>query len=87
MFGENFIWWYLKSYDKQLVNIKIDEDVRWQASRNIAWLQAWLDENTDRKQFDQWVRRANKMQDPMARGWRAPRKPTSAGHSRGLSRS
>jgi hypothetical protein len=66
MFGENFIWWYLKSYDKQLVNIKIDEDLRWQASRDIAWLQKWLDQNTDRKQFDQWVRRANKMQDPIA---------------------
>jgi hypothetical protein len=87
MFGENFIWWYLKSYDKQLVNIDIDEDIRWQASRNIASLQAWLYENTDRNQYEQWVRRANKMQDPIAQGWRAPRKPTFAGHSRRHSRS
>jgi hypothetical protein len=66
MFGENFIWWYLKSYDRQLVNINIDdEDIRWQASRNIASLQDWLYKNTDRNQYEQWVKRANKMEDPI----------------------
>jgi hypothetical protein len=59
------------------VTVRKHEDVRWQASRNIASLQVWLYENTDRNQYKQWVRRANKMQDPIARGLRAPSRPTS----------
>jgi hypothetical protein len=43
MFGENFIWWYQRSYDKQLVNIESkDEDIPWQAGRDIDSLRRWL---------------------------------------------
>jgi hypothetical protein len=58
MFGENFMWWYLKSYRHQLVPLE------WEAGHHIAELMKWLSRNADRSQLAEWSERAEKMGDP-----------------------
>ena len=59
MFGENFCWWYMKSYRDQLVPLD------WQASRHIAALMNWIERNADKTQLAKWRERAMKMDDPV----------------------
>lgn len=58
MFGENFSWWYVKSYETQLVPLD------WQASRHIAALMKWIEDNTDEIELARWRERARSMDDP-----------------------
>jgi hypothetical protein len=58
MFGENFCWWYIKSYRDQLVPLD------WQASRHIAALMRWIERHADQTELDRWRSRAVAMGDP-----------------------
>ena len=58
MFGENFVWWYLKSYQKQLIMLD------WQAARDVQQLNDWLIKHATRERYQAWVRRAETMEDP-----------------------
>jgi hypothetical protein len=58
MFGENFWWWYVKSYRDQLVPLD------WQASRHIAALMDWMERNADQNEMERWRKRAVEMGDP-----------------------
>ena len=42
MFGENFCWWYSRSYEHQLVPLN------WQAGRHIKWLMNWIEDSAPR---------------------------------------
>jgi hypothetical protein len=57
MFGENFIWWYLKSYQQQLVPLN------WQAGKDVQSLEEWLNGRVEDVQWRQWIKRANEMDD------------------------
>jgi hypothetical protein len=59
MFGENFVWWYLKSYRQQLVTLD------WQATRDVQWLTDWLVKHAQHERHQDWVRRAEAMEDPI----------------------
>jgi hypothetical protein len=58
MFGENFCWWYIKSYEDQLVLLD------WQASRHIAALMEWIERTAGRTEMGRWRKRAVEMGDP-----------------------
>jgi hypothetical protein len=58
MFGENFCWWYMKSYSDQLVPLD------WEASRHVAALMKWIEHHADEIQLAQWRERARTMDDP-----------------------
>lgn len=58
MFGENFSWWYIKSYGDQLVPLD------WQASRHIAALMQWIERHADQSELGKWRKRADEMGDP-----------------------
>jgi hypothetical protein len=58
MFGENFYWWYLKSYQDQLVPLD------WQAGRHIDALMKWIEKNSDPRERVKWRRRVYEMRDP-----------------------
>jgi hypothetical protein len=68
MFGENFYWWYLKSYHDQLIPLD------WQAARHIAALMAWIERHSSREQLEQWRERATSMEDPRRAG--SPEQPS-----------
>jgi hypothetical protein len=59
MFGENFTWWYLKSYGHQLAPLN------WEAGHHIAELHEWLARNADQGQIARWRERAETMGDPI----------------------
>lgn len=58
MFGENFCWWYVKSYKDQLMPLD------WQAGRHIAALMNWIERHTDEAELARWRERARKLDDP-----------------------
>jgi len=58
MFGENFCWWYIKSYRDQLIPLD------WQASRHIGALMTWIEAKADRSEMESWRKRAAEMADP-----------------------
>jgi hypothetical protein len=58
MFGENFCWWYIKSYEDQLVPLD------WQASRHIAALMKWIERKAGQTEMGRWRKRAMEMGDP-----------------------
>jgi hypothetical protein len=58
MFGENFTWWYLESYETQLVPLD------WQASRHVAALMKWIEDNADEVELARWRERARRMDEP-----------------------
>jgi hypothetical protein len=58
MFGENFCWWYIKSYEDQLVPLD------WQASRHIDALMKWIKRTASPTEMDRWRQRAVEMGDP-----------------------
>jgi hypothetical protein len=58
MFGENFCWWYDKSYKDQLVPLD------WQAGRHIAALMNWIGRHTDEDELARWRERARRLDDP-----------------------
>jgi len=58
MFGENFYWWYLKSYQDQLVPLN------WQAGRHIKSLMEWTEKHSDPKETERWRDRVKEMRDP-----------------------
>jgi hypothetical protein len=60
MFGENFVWWYMKSYQQQLVPLD------WQAGRDIQRLKEWLGRHAQEAQLQQWTGRAERMEDRIA---------------------
>lgn len=59
MFGENFCWWYSKSYKHQLVPLN------WQAGGHIDWLMNWIEHHAPADELDKWRIRAATMDDPM----------------------
>jgi hypothetical protein len=58
MFGENFCWWYLKSYEHQLVPLD------WQASHHVAELMKWIEDHAKQIELERWRERARRMDDP-----------------------
>lgn len=58
MFGENFCWWYSKSYEHQLVPLN------WQAGRHIKWLMNWIERSAPADELRKWRTRAATMEDP-----------------------
>ncbi|HEV8649303.1 MAG TPA: hypothetical protein VG276_07840 [Actinomycetes bacterium] len=62
MFGENFCWWYVKSYEDQLVPLD------WQASHHIAALMRWIEGNTEQIELERWRERARQMDDSNLEG-------------------
>jgi len=58
MFGENFCWWYIKSYKDQLIPLS------WQASHHISALMDWVEAKADRNEMESWRKRAVEMADP-----------------------
>jgi hypothetical protein len=58
MFGENFCWWYSKSYGDQLVPLD------WQASRHIACLMQWIEQHAGPTELGRWRKRAVEMGEP-----------------------
>jgi hypothetical protein len=75
MFGENFYWWYIKSYQVQLVapegekrekeQKKGEQGLNWQAARHIEELWNWFEKEADRNDSERWRKRANEMSDPI----------------------
>ena len=57
MFGENFCWWYIKSYEDQLVPLD------WQASRHIDALMEWIKRAASQIEMERWRQRAVDMGD------------------------
>jgi hypothetical protein len=57
MFGENFCWWYVKSYTDQL-------PMKWQAGRHIAELMKWIKSHADEAELTEWLERARTLDDP-----------------------
>ncbi len=57
MLGENFCWWYVKSYTSQL-------PMKWQAGRHIAELMTWIKCHADEAELTQWLERAQTLDDP-----------------------
>jgi hypothetical protein len=57
IFGENFWWWYFKSYRDQLVPLD------WQASRHIAALKNWIERRADKEELERWRKRVEAMDD------------------------
>jgi hypothetical protein len=62
MFGENFCWWYIKSYRDQLVPLD------WQASRNISALMNWIERHAAQGEMARWRKRAIEMGDSRLEG-------------------
>jgi hypothetical protein len=74
MFGENFCWWYIKSYRDQLVPLD------WQASRHVAALMRWIKRHADQTELGRWRNRAVTMGDPRLE------EPDGTGSAEGSSR-
>ena len=64
LFGENFWWWYLKSYEVQLVKLEEEGKENWQAARHIEELWIWMGGKADTSDVEHWRERAKKMADP-----------------------
>lgn len=58
MFGENFCWWYSRSYEHQLVPLN------WQAGRHIKWLMNWIEDSAPADELQKWRTRAAAIEDP-----------------------
>jgi hypothetical protein len=58
MFGENFCWWYIKSYEDQLVPLD------WEAGRHIDALMEWIKRTASPIEMERWRQRAGEMGDP-----------------------
>jgi uncharacterized membrane protein len=52
LFAELFVWWWVLSFDKQLLPCECD------ARDRILWLKKWIFENTSERQRAPWVHRA-----------------------------
>jgi hypothetical protein len=64
MFGESFYWWYVKSYEDQLIRPKGKKE-KWQAAHHIEKLWDWFKSEADPNDIERWRKRVNEMPDPI----------------------
>ena len=64
MFGENFYWWYIKSYQDQLIRGQENEE-KWQAAYHIEDLWKWFEKEADSNDKSRWKKRVKEMPEPI----------------------
>jgi hypothetical protein len=63
MFGENFYWWYIKSYQNQLIRGKENQE-KWQPAHHIEALWKWFEGEADSNDRGRWKKRVAQMPEP-----------------------